>query len=167
MGEFVDAIKAIAELGKGSVKVAQPEAESTNKEVEKYKVDLLRTEAYLSLAKVLIVVIGATLVMWLAGDHVVGLLRPKPPSLTQRIETFSSAHNSSTAAKYLDDCIKELQSLRKSLAAEDVSLQEAKKSKVRGKPGVAETSSLASEPPRIPRQQVTTLRSACSQIVGE
>jgi Na+/phosphate symporter len=166
MGEIVDAIKAVAELGKDSVKESIEQRlkklEDNIKKLEDKKSDealkLQREEVRLSAAKFLFVVIGATLVMLLAGDHVVGLLRPKAPTLAQRMETFSE-RDRKYATTYLSKCIKELESLGKSLAP------------TAGVPGQTSPPSQEKQEnsgdKQQSRQQVTRLRSACSEIVGE
>jgi hypothetical protein len=173
VGEIVDAIKAVAELGKDSASVLRPEVERIEKKVKELEekssafdsiakkvleleaLKLQRLGLLLSSGKFLSVVIGATLVMWLAGHHVVGLLRPKAPNLAQRIEAFSSEHdsNAAAAAAYLSECIALLEVLRNNLAAGDAG--QSKDEKPRQKQ------------PLIPAQKVTTLRELCSKIVGE
>jgi hypothetical protein len=196
MGEIVDAIKAVAELGKDSVRVARPELESIEQRLKKLEDDkkkrnVQQLEVWISAGKFLILVVGATLVMWLAGDHVVGLLHPKADTLAQRIGRFSVEHDRKSAVQYLSDCITQLQTLQKSVALGERSPSPATQKKegksgkkpeepkvaassssasggeAEKKPAAPASSSLAREPLKISREQVTTLRGACSKIVGE
>jgi hypothetical protein len=188
MGEVADAIKVIAELGQKSATVTQQtEVESRLKALEdalkkalddRAAADKRRTSEIVSAVKFLLVVGGVILLMWLAGDHVERILRPKVPTLAQRIGQFAYEHDSKSADRYLDDCMKEFQSLRASLvssapphgtasAAATDRTQAASPRRLEVELGVAAPSLAASQPLRIPAQQVAKLRTVCGQVVGE
>jgi len=179
MGEVVDAINAIAQLGRDSAKfderfkALEEKLEVLEKRPQhKGKWELLLSEPVTSAVKFLAVVIGAILLMWLAGDHVVSLLRPKVPTLAQRIGQFALENDPTTAINHLDACVGELKSFRWSLD------RDAGQQVLETKPGAGSTEarptlrpqvpgSSANQSLRIAPQQVVDLRRACGQIVGE
>jgi hypothetical protein len=182
MAEIGDEGKAIADQQTSAAEIAPlqksiAKGQHAAKDVEnKYKLQVL--EAKLSCGKFVAGVVGVVLVMTLAGDQVARLLRPKTPSLRERVALFQADHDTKSALSYLDGCVLQFQSLRADLSPAAVlpasapapgSGQSSAASVALMLPAIATQApgSAPSEPVKLRPHQVDKLRQACGQLTGE
>lgn len=189
MTDIADAIPAAGELGKTGdeihrrLQALESHFKTANKaEATLYELDakygLARLEAQLSAGKLLVIVAGIALTMSVGGDSIARLLRPKSPGLYERLALFSSENSPASASVYIDECVRELTQLRRTVAPLGAKASETQAS------GVKPTSTALAAPLqtesgspapasgqaamlKLPRGVIAKLRDACGHIVGE
>jgi len=148
------------------------------KNVNGTKYALLLNEARLSFWKFVYVIAAIAVVAIFAQDNIARLLRPKTPSLGDRITLFIGEHDAQSATKYLDECVNELKSLSQRLALQATPSPPSSAPASVVPPAVppqpapaaspvAAPAPAASGPVRLGQRQVGRLREACGQLIGE